>query len=181
MQVSHSSYVVWPWTEYLTCRLQSCSADHIPMMLGDFMFPFINPLLDGNIGGAIVLILMSFWITFCAIITHKSEKLHTCFNNFTAFDTGILHNQLLKYRIIQRYTLLLVAVSGVFGFCGVTDYVNVYLNMWAELTCLYVFTVVSFVIHQLTRYLNSATLLTQLFLLSSETTFSVLFPYNPQG
>jgi len=75
----------------------SCSADVTPMMLGDFMFQFINPLLDGNIWGALVLILMSFWITIYAIVTHKSEELHTCFNNFIAFDTGILHNLLPKY------------------------------------------------------------------------------------
>ena len=110
-------------------------------MLGDFMVQFINPLLDGNIWSALVLIFMSFWITFCAIITHKSEKLHTCFNNFIAFDTGMLHNQLLKYWSIQRHTLFCVTVRGVFGFCGVTDHVNVYLNMWAELRCLYVFRV----------------------------------------
>ena len=41
--------------------------------------------------------------------------------------------------------------------------------LFTELRCLYVFTVVSFLIHQLTHYLNSATLLTRPFLLSSQT------------
>jgi hypothetical protein len=142
MEVSHSRYVVWPGTEYLTY---------------------------GNMWGALVLILMLFWITICAIVTHESEKLHTCFNNFIALDIGILHNQLLKYWIIQRYALFCVLVRGVFGFCGVTDHVNVYLNIRAELRCVYLFMVVGFLIHQLTRYLNSGTLLTQPFLLSSQT------------
>jgi len=145
-------------------------------MLGDFMFQFINPLLDGNIWGALVLILMSFWITICAIITHK--KLHTCFNNFIAFDTGIMHNQLLKHWIIQRYTLFCVALRGVFGFCGVTDHINVYLNMWVELRFLYVFAVVIFLIHQLTRYLNSATLLTTISLYLHKLHFLFSSPIN---
>jgi hypothetical protein len=111
---------------------------------------------------------MSFWITFCAIITHKSEKLHSCFNNFIFL---ILEYCTTNCWSAESYkgTHYSVWLSELFGFCGVTEHVNLSLNMWAELRCLYVFMVVSFLIHQLTRYLNSATLLTQPFLLSSQT------------
>lgn len=81
------------------------------------MFHFVNHLLAGNICDALFLILMSFCNYDMCHNHFKSENLYTCFKNFIAFNIWILHDQLLKYCIIQRYALFFEAVRGVFAFC----------------------------------------------------------------